>query len=136
MSEKSLNIESMTVADYIKGVSGGITLSDETVAIIILKRKISLDALVSELDKKTLDLICADVYMACANMPSVKVSVEDQDGNWKHKESGGQITDSDKSRWVSTAKKIYAMYGEISYISSGPRIHAMGMRTWRIGNGC
>lgn len=124
-----------TIEQYIHGIVN-IELDEEVVANILFDRQVSPDDLASELSKKTKLLLKADVLMACANMPSVKVSVEDADGNWKHKESGGQITEADKRRWASTAQNIYALYGENHYAKGGPRIHARGMKYWRRKDGC
>lgn len=124
-----------TIEQYIHGIVN-IELDEEVVANILFDRQVSPDDLSSELSKKTKLLLKADVLMACANMPSVKVSVEDADGNWKHKESGGQITEADKRRWASTAQNIYALYGENHYVKGGPRIHARGMKYWRRKDGC
>lgn len=134
MDGDSLNTE-RTVEQYIRGVVN-MDIGDEVVANILFERGVTADIPVSELDKRTRMLLKADVYAACANMPSVRVSVEDADGNWRHKESGGQITDTDKKRWAAMANAIYAQYGEKHYAPGGPRIHARGMRTWRKRYGC
>lgn len=135
MCGDSIDIDSRTAEQYVRGIAP-IDLSDDTIANIFIDQNVSPEALVSDMDMKTKMLLKAEVYMACASMPSVRVSIEDSDGNWKHKEGGGQISDADKKLWVSIANSIYAQYGVIRYASSGPRIHAMGMRTWRKGNGC
>lgn len=124
-----------TVSQYIRGISS-MSPGEEVLSNILFDRGISPDIPVVELSKKEKELLKADVYTALSNMPSVKVSVEDSDGNWKHKEGGGQVSDADKKRWASIANSIYAQYGEIRYASSGPRIHARGMRIWRNGYGC
>lgn len=94
MIRDSQNTE-RTVEQYVRGIVN-MDLSDEVIANILSDRQIQPDSLVSNLDLKTKMLLKADVYMACSNMPSVKVSVEDADGNWKHKEGGGQISETDK----------------------------------------
>lgn len=124
-----------TAEQYVRGIVN-MELGDEVIANILLDRDVLPDSLVSNLDLKTKMLLKADVYMACSVMPSVKVSVEDADGNWKHKEGGGQISETDKRRWSAIANNIYAQYGEIRYASSGPRVHARGMRIWRNGYDC
>lgn len=134
MDGDSQNTE-RTVEQYIRGIVN-MDIGDELVANILFDRGLALDVPVSELDAKTKMLLKADVYMACANTPSVRTSVEDADGNWRHKESGGQITDADKKRWAAMANAIYAQYGENHYAPIGPRIHARGMRIWRKGYGC
>lgn len=133
MIRDSQNTE-RTVEQYVRGIVN-MDLSDEVIANILSDRQIQPDSLVSNLDLKTKMLLKADVYMACSNMPSVKVSVEDADGNWKHKEGGGQISETDKRRWTAIANSIYAQYGEIRYAQLGPRVHARGMKIWRKGYG-
>lgn len=134
MIRDSQNTE-RTAEQYVRGIVN-MDLSDEVIANILSDRQIQPDSLVSNLDLKTKMLLKADVYMACSNMPSVKVSVEDADGNWKHKEGGGQISETDKIRWTAIANSIYAQYGEIRYTQLGPRVHARGMKIWRKGYGC
>lgn len=129
MTCDSLNTE-RTAEQYVRGVVN-MELGDEIIANILLDRNVSPDYPVSDLDLRTKMLLKADVYMACSAMPSVAVSVDDADGNWRHKEGGGQISETDKRRWSAIANNIYAQYGEIRYASSGPRVRARGMRIWR-----
>lgn len=124
-----------TIEQYVRGIVN-MDIGDESIANILLDRNLKADDPASGLDTKTKMLLKADVYMVCANMPSVRSSVEDADGNWRHKESGGQITDENKRFWKEQAISIYKMYGEFHNTSAGPRIHARGMRIWRNGNGC
>lgn len=124
-----------TSADYIRGIVG-INLPDNVVERILLDRGISNDTPVADLSAKEKDLLKADAYMACADLPSTRTTIEDADGNWRHKESGGLISSSDKSRWISIANKIYSKYGEQTIGSTGLRIKSFGMRVWRKVNGC
>ncbi len=124
-----------TVEQYVRGIVK-MDMGDEVISNILFDRDLNPGDPASGLDARTRMLLKADVYMACANMPSVSVSVEDADGNWKHKESGGQITDADKERWDSMARAIYSQYGESHFAKGGPRVHARGMRIWRNGDGC
>lgn len=134
MDDDSLYTEK-TVEQYVRGIVK-MDIGDEVISNILFDRDLHPDELASDLDRRTRMLLKADVYMACANMPSVSTSIEDADGNWKHKESGGQITNADKERWASMAQAIYSQYGENHFAKGGPRIHARGMRIWRNGNGC
>lgn len=129
MTCDSLNTE-RTAEQYVRGVVN-MELGDEIIANILLDRHVSPDSLALDLSLRTKMLLKADVYMACSAMPSVAVSVDDADGNWRHKEGGGQISETDKRRWSAIANNIYAQYGEIRYASSGPRVRARGMRIWR-----
>lgn len=124
-----------TVEQYVRGILK-IDMGDNVVANILFKRNLQPDSLASDLDMRIKELLEADVYWRCSLMPSVSVSIEDADGNWKHKESGGQITEANKKLWRDTAYAIYTKYGENHFAKGGPRIHARGMRIWRTGNGC
>lgn len=84
MTCDSLNTE-RTAEQYVRGVVN-MELGDEIIANILLDRHVSPDYPVSDLDLRTKMLLKADVYMACSAMPSVAVSVDDADGNWRHKE--------------------------------------------------
>ena len=132
MGNGSLHIEERTAEDYIRGISGP-ELTDGTIANILFKRNVAPDDSVIGLEKRTIELLEADTYIAFSLVPSVKAGVEDADGNWKHKEGGGQITNEDKRWWRQKAREIYLRYGETTY-SGGPRVHAGGMRIWRKGN--
>ena len=132
MSGGSIDIDSRTVEQYVRGIVD-VDLGDDVIANILLDRNVQPGGLASALDTRTKMLLRADVYMACVSKPSVAVSVEDADGNWKHKEGGGQISDADKKRWATIANSIYAQYGEVRNASGGPRVHARGMRIWRSG---
>lgn len=131
MKVNTPHIEDRTAGDYVCGITC-VSLTDDMIANILYKRNIDPCSLIYSLSRKILDLLAADVYIASSMMPSVKTSTEDTDGNWKHKEGGGQITEEDKRRWVSIANRIYSQYGEATY-GNGPRVHARGMRIWRKG---
>lgn len=132
MGNGSLHIEERTAEDYIRGIPGP-ELTDGAIANILFKRNVAPSDSIIELGKRTIELLEADTYIAFSLVPSVKTSVEDADGNWKHKEGGGQITNEDKRGWRQKADEIYLRYGETTY-SKGPRVHARGMRIWRNGD--
>lgn len=123
-----------TPESYIRGIVG-INIPDAVVDRILLDREISKDTPISEMSIKEKELLKADVYMACADLPSTSMTIEDADGNWRHKESGGLISPSDKNRWISIANRIYAKYGEATTNSTGLKIRSFGMRVWRKVNG-
>ena len=132
MENGSLYMEERTAEDYIRGIPGP-ELTDGTISNILFKRNVAPNDPVIGLEKRTIELLEADTYIAFSLSPSVKTSIEDADGNWKHKEGGGQITNEDKRWWRQKANEIYLRYGETTY-SRGPRVHARGMKIWRKGN--
>lgn len=123
------DIGQRTVWQYASGIVG-IELGEDVLSNILSDRGLYPCDLASDMSKKQRMLLKADVYVACANLPGTSVSIEDADGNWKHKESGGQITEADKRIWLKLADRIYAKYGEVTSLSC-PRIISRGMKIWR-----
>ena len=119
----------MAVEDYLRGCVG-FDVSEEAISVILIDRGVEPGSDVTLLDKRTKDLCRADLYMWCASTPSVTGSVEDADGEWKHKEGGKQSSAYDKRNLRQMANDIYKKYGE-SYTQSGIRIHTSGMKLWR-----
>ena len=88
MTCDSLNTE-RTAEQYVRGVVN-MELGDEIIANILLDRHVSPDSLALDLSLRTKMLLKADVYMACSVMPSVAISIDDADGNWRHKEGAAR----------------------------------------------
>lgn len=101
----------MTIEEYLRG-KVGFEVEDSAIATILIDREIAASTGVSLLTKKQKDLCTADLYMWCASTPSVKGSVMDSDGNWKHQEGGWESSAYDKRNLREMANDIYAMYGE------------------------
>lgn len=118
-----------TVEEYLRGCVG-FDVSDNALATILIDRDVEPGTDVRMLDKRTKDLCKADLYMWCASTPSVTGSVEDADGEWKHKEGGKQSSAYDKRNLRQMANDIYARYGE-NTIQSGMKLSCRGMRLWR-----
>ena len=121
-----------TVEDYLRGCVG-FEVSDNAITTILTDREVEPGTDVALLDKRTKDLCKADLYMWCASTPSTTGSVEDADGEWKHKEGGTQSSAYDKRNLRQMANDIYKRYGE-NVAQSGIRMNCLGMRVWRIKN--
>ncbi len=121
-----------TVEDYLRGCVG-FEVSDNALTTILIDRDIEPGTDVSTLDKRTKDLCKADLYMWCASTPSTIGSVEDADGEWKHKEGGTQSSAYDKRNLRQMANDIYKRYGE-NAVGSSIRVNCLGMRVWRMKN--
>lgn len=119
----------MTIEAYLRGCVG-FDVSDEAIATILVDREVEIGADVTDLDKRTKDLCKADLYMWCASTPSKIGSVEDVDGNWKHKEGGTESSAFDKRNLRAMANDIYKKYGE-NVIKSSISINSIGMKLWQ-----
>lgn len=131
MNVQSRNTETgvTTVEEYLRGCVG-FDVSDNALTTILIDRDVEPGTDVSMLDKRTKDLCKADLYMWCASTPSVTGSVEDADGEWKHKEGGKQSSAYDKRNLRQMANDIYAKYGE-NTVQSVMKLSCRGMRVWR-----
>lgn len=118
-----------SIEDYLRGCVG-FDVTDEAISTILIDRGITSDTLVQDLDKRTKDLCKADLYMWCASTPSVKGSVENSNGVWKHKEGGTESSAFDKRNLRIMANDIYKLYGE-NIVKSSVKMNARGMRVWR-----
>nr|DAG54177.1 MAG TPA: hypothetical protein [Caudoviricetes sp.] len=134
MGGETTGNEGRTIRQYMEGASP-VALSNETVLNILSERGIDLDTPLADVTKKDKLLLKADVLAACATSPTTSRSVEDADGTWKHKESGGEVSDKDKRLWLSIANSIYDQFGELRVGTPSLRINAYGMRIWRRNNG-
>ena len=118
-----------TIEEYLRGCVG-FEVSDSAISTILIDRDIVPGTPVSEIAKRTRDLCKADLYMWCASTPSVTGSVEDADGDWKHREGGTQSSAYDKRNLRQMANDIYKLYGE-NVMKSSMKMNAFGMRVWR-----
>jgi hypothetical protein len=118
-----------TIEGYLRGCVG-FDVDDSAISSILIDRGLLPGTDVTELDKRAKELCKADLYMWCASTPSVKGSVEDSHGVWKHKEGGTESSAFDKRNLRQMANDIYRRYGE-NTIGSTIRMTARGMRIWR-----
>lgn len=108
----------------------GFEVEDNAINTILIDREIVPGTNVFTLDKRTKELCKADLYMWCASTPSVKGSVEDANGTWKHKEGGTESSAFDKRNLRAMANDIYKRYGENKDRGS-IRMKSIGMKVWR-----
>lgn len=101
----------MLLAEYLRG-KVAMEIPDSALASIMDDRGLSENIDTSELDRRTKDLCVADLYLWCAGTPSVKGSVSDSDGGWKHTDGGWQTSAYDKRNFRELAYSIYRRYGE------------------------
>lgn len=128
-SQHTEQINVTTVEDYLRGCVG-FEVSDNAITTILIDREVEPGSDVALLDKRTKDLCKADLYMWCASTPSTTGSVEDADGEWKHKEGGTQSSAYDKRNLRQMANDIYKRYGE-NVAQSSIRMNCLGMRVWK-----
>lgn len=108
----------LVIEDYLRG-KVGFDIPDNALQSIFADRKLEKGFLVGDIDKRTLDLATADLYMYCASTPSVKGSTEDAHGSWRHKDGGWESSAYDKRNLRQMANDIYAKYGENKTTKSG-----------------
>ena len=108
----------LAIENYLRG-KVGFEIPDNALAAIFADRGLYMGCVVSDIEKRTLDLATADLYMYCASTPSVKGSTEDAHGSWKHKEGGWESSAYDKRNLRQMANDIYAKYGENATTKAG-----------------
>ena len=107
----------VSAAEYLRGLVG-ITISDNALQSILLGRGYNMDTQLCDIDQQTAELLKADLFVWFCTTPSTGGSVEDSDGNWKHKEGSYALTAYDKSYMLSLANTIYQKYGEETVTST------------------
>ena len=113
-----MNVMDLTIENYLRG-KVGFEIPDNALLSIFADRGLEKGQLIEGVEKRTLDLATADLYMYCASTPSVKGSTEDSHGGWKHKDGGWESSAYDKRNLRQMANDIYAKYGENSTAKSG-----------------
>jgi hypothetical protein len=116
------------VEEYLRGCVG-FDIEDNAIATILEDRGIAPGTPSKELTRKQKELCKADLYMWCASTPSIKGSVEEAHGTWKHKEGSTESSAYDKRNLRIMANEIYKKYGE-NVAGSTIKLHARGMRLW------
>lgn len=101
----------LVIEEYLRG-KVGFDIPDNALMAIFADRGIDKGDLVAGMEKRTLDLATADLYMYCASAPSVKGTTEDAHGSWRHKDGGWESSAYDKRNLRQMANDIYARYGE------------------------
>jgi hypothetical protein len=117
--------EVRTVVDYCRSVVA-VEVKDEAILNILQDRDVDKDADVTELDKKTRDLLKADIYSWCLTLPTTSAQVKDSDGNWSHSEGAVHFSIEDKRMMRKLANEIYSTYDEKKIASNTFRICSGG----------
>lgn len=101
----------LKIENYLRG-KVGFDIPDGALQSIFADRGIAPGQYITSLERRTLDLATADLYMYCASTPSVKGSTEDAHGGWRHKDGGWESSAYDKRNLRQMANDIYSQYGE------------------------
>lgn len=110
-SNLNINADNVTVVDYCRN-RVGYPIPDDAIYMLLLDRGLKVTTPIEEVDKKTKELLLADMYIYCMSMPSTSSQVKDSDGDWSHSEGGMRITADDKKLLKRMANDIYEKYGE------------------------
>ena len=120
MNDETENKE-RTIRDYVFGCVN-FPLPEEAVDYVLSERDVEGDTLQKSVDKKTRDLLKADLYVWICMGPTKQDSVSDADNGWKHSEGGYTLSDDDKDRMLKRAKAIYEEYDE-EFIDDSVSVH-------------
>ena len=124
------NTEQYTIEDYLRGCVG-FDVSDDMLKTVLTKRGIAPGTPVSSLVERDLDLAEAELLYRGITIPSIKGSVEDADGQWKHKEGQTEFYATDKKAMLQRANELRLKWGEDKYGKSVMQITSTGMETRR-----
>lgn len=116
----------MTIEDYLRGTVAH-TVTDAAIATILTDRGVAEGTDAGEMEKCLRALCVADLCVWCAGLPGSGGTVEDADGLWKHKESGAQVTATERRLLLRRANEIYRNCGEAPVLRSRVRVESAGM---------
>ncbi len=120
-----------TIEEYLKGCIG-LDVTDEMLKAALYKAGVEPGSPVDGLDERGKDLAEAWVLYACMTLPSVKGSVEDADGNWKHKEGQTEIYVTDKNAMRQRMNALFAKWGIAKQGGTKVEVRTSGIqRVWR-----
>lgn len=120
-------MDELLFEEYLRGLVG-LDVTDAALKSILAKRGIECGSLYDSVTTRLRDLCTADLYMWCANQPSIKGTIKDADGGWSHSEGGSQVFETDKKHFRKLAYGIYKRYGE--YVPSSIQFHTRGIKIW------
>ena len=123
-------IESLTLERYLRGCVG-FTVPDDMIMAVAAKRGLSISTTVADLEEKELDLAEAELLYRGLTLPSVRGSIEDADGNWKHKEGQTEIWVNDKKMMLERANDLRVKWGEEPYARREIKIMSFGIERRR-----
>ena len=115
-----------TIEDYLRGCVG-FTVTDDMIKAILVKRGIERGTPVDSLSERDLDLAEAELLYRGITIPSVRGSVEDADGQWKHKEGQTEFYATDKKAMLQRANELRVKWGEDKFVKSVIKIVSWGM---------
>lgn len=123
--------EFYTISDYLRGCVG-FEVSDAMLKAVLAKRGIDPGTPVDYLEERDLDLAEAELLYRGITIPSVKGSVEDADGTWKHKEGQTEFYATDKKAMLQRANELRVKWGEDKFAKSSITIISLGMSNGRV----
>lgn len=119
--------ETYTIEDYLRGCVG-FDVTDEMLKAVLVKRGISPGTPVESLTEEDLDLAEAELLYRGITIPSVRGSVEDADGQWKHKEGETEFYATDKKAMLQRANELRQKWGLDKLGKTSITIHSYGIR--------
>lgn len=111
-----------TIRDHVFGCVN-FKVPESAADYVIAERDLEGDALLSSIDKKTKDLLKADMYVWICMGPKKGSSTSDSDNGWSHSDGGYDLTDEDKDRMLRLAKSIYDKYDEEFEYDDSVEVH-------------
>lgn len=115
----------LTLEEYLQQWVSGFGLDEGVCKSVALLRGADANAAALDIEEKLRDLCVADLLVRAAMSPDGG-SIEDADGEWKHKETRGNSDSSLRSSLLSRANTLYKKWGE-QPVTSGARIVSFGL---------
>lgn len=121
-----------TIEKYLQGCIG-LDFTDEMVQAALHRAGVEPGTAFDEVTERGKDLAEAWLLCACITLPSVRGSVEDADGNWKHKEGQTEIYVSDKKNMLQRANFLFERWGLPKQGLRKIEVRSSGIyRSWRM----
>lgn len=99
-----------TVKEYLQDISPLIT--EGVLRVILVKRGLSPETPVEDLEEKELDLAEAEVYYNLSNLPVGGATNKDVDGSWSHTEGGWTVSGANIAEWYRKYAALREKWGE------------------------
>lgn len=120
-------MEPYTIEEYLRGRCG-FDIPDTMLKSVLHQMKIDAGMNVEELDEKQKDLAEAELLWVSLSIPSVQGSVEDADGNWKHKEGQKEFTVNDRKLLLKRINYLRKKWGMGKLGGTKVSIHSSGIQ--------
>lgn len=114
--------EEKTLKDHVLGCVN-FKVPESAADYVLGERDLNGDAMISTIDKRTRELLKADLYVWICMGPSKGSSTSDSDNGWSHSDGGYTLTDDDKDRMLGLAKSIYEKYDEEIPFDDSVEVH-------------